>query len=65
MEYNELLNAVQDVFNNANKSEFCIPHSVVKDLLFLIIYVLDNNYVEFDGKYFKQIIRSNRRQCPH
>lgn len=39
-----------------NKCEYYIPHPDVKDPLFLLKCVFDNNYFEFDGNYNKQII---------
>lgn len=64
MEFDELLSAVHDAYNNANKNEYCIPHPDVKDLLFLLKCVLDNNYFEFDGKYYKQIIGCSMGAVP-
>lgn len=46
------------------KTEYCIPHPDVKDLLFLLKCVLDNNYFEFDGKYYKQIIGCSMGAVP-
>lgn len=56
MEFEELLNAVKHAYTNANKSNLDIQHPDVGDLIFLLRCVLENNYFEFDGKYYKQII---------
>lgn len=53
MEFDELLSVVYDVYNNVNKNEYCILYLDVKDFFFLFKCVLDNNYFEFDGKYYK------------
>lgn len=50
MEFDEFFSAEHDSYHNASKHEYCIPHSNVKDLLFLLKCVLDRNYPEFDGK---------------
>lgn len=42
------MSTVHDTYNNANRSEYCIPHRDVKDLLFLLKSVLDNKCFEFD-----------------
>ena len=64
MEFEELLNAVKHAYTNANKSNLDIQHPDVGDLIFLLRCVLENNYFEFDGKYYKQIIGCSMGAIP-
>lgn len=64
MEFEELLNAVELAYTKADKSNLDIPHPDVGDLIFLLRCVLENNYFEFDGKYYKQIIGCSMGAIP-
>lgn len=55
MEFEKLLNAVELSYTNADKSTLDIPHPDAGDLIFLLRSVLESNYFEFHGKYYKQI----------
>ena len=56
MEFSELLTAVEEAYRN-NEKEMCnLPYPDTNDLVFLIKTVLQNNFFEFNGKYYKQII---------
>ena len=56
MEFDELLSAAEDAYINADKSVNDIPYPEVSDLVFLIKTILENNYFEFTGKYYKQTL---------
>lgn len=48
MDFEELLNAFELAYTNADKNNLVIPHLDIGDLIFLLRCVLEN---EFDGKY--------------
>ena len=56
MEFHELLLAVKDAYINSDKPEINMPYPDTSDLVDLIKIVLENNYFEFNGKCYKQII---------
>ena len=56
MEFDELIIAVKDAYQNADKPAVGIPYPKVSDFVFLIKTILENNYFEFNGKYYKQVI---------
>ncbi|XP_062579196.1 uncharacterized protein LOC134241129 [Saccostrea cucullata] len=64
MEFEEQLNAVRNAYNNADKSNSDIPYPDVDDLIFLLRCVLENNYFEFNGKFYKQIIGCSMGAVP-
>lgn len=64
MEFGELLSAVNETYKNANKPQIDIPYPETEDLIFLLKCVLENNYFEFNGKYFKQIIGCSMGAIP-
>ncbi|KAK3109108.1 hypothetical protein FSP39_023246 [Pinctada imbricata] len=56
MEFDELITAVKEAYQNADKPVADIPYPKVSDFVFLIKTILENNYFEFNGKYYKQTI---------
>lgn len=64
MEFNELLSSVNEAYTQANKTQLDIPYPNPEDLIFLLKCVLENNYFEFDGKYYKQIIGASMGAVP-
>lgn len=56
MEFDELLSAVEEAYKNNQRDVSDLPYPDVSDLLFLVKCILENNYFEFNGKYYKQII---------
>ena len=56
IEFDEILSAVRVAYENAHNSPSEIPYPETSDLVFLINTILENNYFEFNGKYYKQII---------
>ncbi|XP_061192282.1 uncharacterized protein LOC133200513 [Saccostrea echinata] len=50
MEFDELLSAVNEAYQSANKPQREIPYPNAEDLIFLLKCVLENNYFEFNGK---------------
>lgn len=48
MEFEELLNAIELAYTNADKSNLVIPDTDVGDLIFFLRCELEN---QFDGKY--------------
>ena len=56
MEFPELLSAVEEAYKTSIKPDKDLPYPDVSDLVFLIKTILENNYFEFNGKYYKQII---------
>lgn len=66
--YNSLLITYDVVvkieYTNADKSNLDIPHPDVGDLIFLLRCVLENNYFEFDGKYYEQTIGCSMGAIP-
>ena len=53
IEFDEILSAVRNAYENEDKSVYEIPYPEVSDLVFLVNTILENNYFEFNGKYFK------------
>ena len=56
MEFTELISAVDEAYKTSIKNDLSLPYPDASDLVFLIKTVLENNYFEFNGKYYKQII---------
>lgn len=55
MEFEELLNAVELAYTNADKSTLDIPHQNAGYLIFLLRCVIENTYFAFDGKCYQKI----------
>lgn len=51
MEFDALINAVYETYKCATKPQSDIPYPDAEDLIFLLKCVLENNYIEFNGKY--------------
>lgn len=64
MEFNELLSSVHEAYTQANKIKSDIPYPTPKELTLLLKCVLENNYFEFDGKFYKQIIGASMGAIP-
>ncbi|XP_062592673.1 uncharacterized protein LOC134254146 [Saccostrea cucullata] len=64
MEFDELLSAVNEAYQSANKPQRDIPYPDAEDLIFLLKCVLENNYFEFNGKYYKQFIGCSMGAIP-
>ena len=64
MEFDELINAVYETYKCATKPQTDIPYPDAEDLIFLLKCVLENNYFEFNGNYYKQIIGCSMGAIP-
>lgn len=51
MEFDALINAVYETYKCATKPQSDIPYPNAEDLIFLLKCVLENNYIECNGKY--------------
>ena len=55
MEFNELLQSVEKAYS-ADNSNLEVPRPCISDLIFFLRCILENNFFEFNGRYYKQII---------
>lgn len=55
MEFDELLHSVEKAYL-ADNSSLELPRPYSSDLIFFLRCILENNFFEFNGKYYKQII---------
>lgn len=53
IEFGKLLSAVNETLNNSNEPQIDNPYPGTEDLLsiFLLKYVFEKNYFQFNGKY--------------